>query len=143
MPTVIFVLLLCLLSIEPLHAQNPPAGQRDPFSGQAAFGYLAMSGNTDSTSANASLGLLYHRAAWSHELDLSAVSATSAQATIAQAYSATYESRRAYGERAYLFMALDWQQDRFSAYDRQVSESIGYGRRLLDRERHVLNAEVG
>ena len=30
MPPVIFVLLLCLLSIEPLYAQNPPAAQLDP-----------------------------------------------------------------------------------------------------------------
>jgi putative salt-induced outer membrane protein len=122
-------------------AQQP--SPQDPLTGQASLGYLATSGNTESTNASAGFGLMYLRDEWAHDLDLSAVAATSNDVRTAEAYSSKYETRRAFGERGYLFMALDWRQDMFSAYDRQVSESIGYGRRLVDGARHVLNAEIG
>jgi putative salt-induced outer membrane protein len=133
---------LWIAAATPLHAQNPPTAA-DPLTGHAAFGYLATSGNTESTNANASFGLQYLSDRWTHALDLSAVAATSDDVTTAEAYSTKYESRNAFGERAYLFTAVDWRQDRFSAYERQVSESLGYGHRLVDGERHVLSAQIG
>ena len=143
MPKAMLILLICMLRVDPSQAQNPPASAPDPFSGQAAFGYLATSGNTDSTNVNAALGVLLIRGNWDHEFDFSAVSAASAEVTTAEAYSARYESRSALSERSYIFTSLDWRENRFSAFDRQLSESIGYGRRVIDRERHVFNAEVG
>lgn len=114
-----------------------------PVSGKAGLGYLATSGNTESTNANASFELLYEREFWSHEFALSAVTASSEEVTTAEAYSGAYEARRSWGERTYLFTALDWRSDRFSAFDRQMSETVGYGRRLLSSERHQLNVEGG
>lgn len=140
MRNILLILLLCGPCMESLLAQGAAP---DPFSGEAAFGYLATSGNTDSTNVNAAIGLLWARGDWSHEVDWSAVAATSANETTAEAYSTKYESRRAVGDRGYVFTSLDWRENRFSAFDRQLSESIGYGRRFIDRERHVLNAEVG
>src|SRR5690606_10804592 len=37
----------------------------------------------------------------------------------------------------------DWRKDRFSGYDQQLSETVGYGRRLIDTGTHVLSAELG
>jgi putative salt-induced outer membrane protein len=42
-----------------------------------------------------------------------------------------------------LFTALDWSHDRFSAYEEQLSESAGYGRKLIDSGKNTLNAEAG
>ena len=44
--------------------------------------------------------------------------------------------------RRYLFAGIDGKEDRFSAYEQQVTESVGYGRRVLDNERHMLNLET-
>jgi putative salt-induced outer membrane protein len=38
---------------------------------------------------------------------------------------------------------LDWERDRFSSYDQRLSESIGFGRRVVDSDRHVLNIDIG
>jgi putative salt-induced outer membrane protein len=131
-----------LLLVDGARAQDSEDAQ-ETISGKAAFGYLATQGNTDSTNVNAALKLVYALTNWSHDFDLSAVAATNNEETNAEAYSGKYAARRSYGESSFLFTTLDWQRDRFSAYDEQVSESVGYGRRLIDRERHDLSVEIG
>jgi putative salt-induced outer membrane protein len=122
---------------------QPAQQQEDPISGKAALGYLATSGNTESTSANASFELLLEGGPWSHEFGLTGISATSGGDTTAEAYTFTYEANRELGERGYLFTALDWERDEFSAFDNQLSETVGYGRRLINTENHALNFEAG
>jgi putative salt-induced outer membrane protein len=137
-------LVLLLAAAQPALAQNPPPAPTDALTGQVAVGYLATSGNTESTNANATFALLYTLDRWAHEFDASAVSAATADVTTAEAYSAKYEGRRKFGEGvSYLFTSLDWQRDRFSAYDEQVSEAVGYGRLLLNRGRQLMNGEIG
>ena len=47
------------------------------------------------------------------------------------------------GLRCFLFGRLDWRKDRFSSITEQFSQSVGYGRRLIDTDKHSLNGEVG
>lgn len=135
--------LLCGALAGPLAAQQSGPQAATGVSGKAAVGYLATSGNTESTNANASFELVYDRPVWSHEFSLSAVTATREEVTTAEAYGGGYEARRSQGERNYLFIALDWRRDRFSGFDQQMSETVGYGRRLVNTDRHALNVESG
>lgn len=112
-------------------------------SGKVSAGYLATSGNADSTNANASLSLLYKPDSWSHEFDANAVSATSEKVTTAEAYSFAYEAKRMIGQRAYGFASLEWDRDRFSAYERRTSEAGGYGWHLLATDKQTLDTEIG
>lgn len=131
--------IVCAFSLcGPVYGQ-----QEDPISGSASLGYLATSGNTESTSANAAFSLIYDVGLWHHESDLSAVGASADERTTAEAYSAAYKAKRDFSERVYVFGVVDWNKDRFSGYEQQLSESVGYGRRMLDQQRHELNAEVG
>jgi putative salt-induced outer membrane protein len=133
----------------PAPAAPPAAGAApaaaDPLTGEVALGYLSTKGNTDSTNANATFALKYTLEHWAHNVDLLAIGATTDNVTTAEAYSAKYKAKRAFGAdgKSYLFAALDWSHDRFSAYDEQISESVGYGRVLIDRGRSVLNGELG
>jgi len=142
MARALMALSLCFVAATAAFAQNPPT-PADPLVGRVALGFLSTSGNTDSTNANAAFGLIYAPSVRSHQVDISAITATTSDVATAEAYSAKYQLRRALGPRGYLFAGLDWKQDRFSAYDQQVSESVGYGRRVLDSERHKLNLEIG
>ena len=135
--------VLSILALASASAAAQDASSGDTFSGKAALGYIATSGNTDSTSANAALSLRYARENWRHGFDLSGIGASTDDTTTAEAYLFKYEGRRAFGEHNYLFTALDYKRDRFSGYAEQVSQTVGYGRRLIDRERHVLDAGVG
>lgn len=150
-----------LLAALPSFAQNPPpapppppaaagapgaapAGPPPPVQGEATLGYQSTKGNTDTDSANATFALLWSLTKWSHKFDLAANSASAAALKTAEAYLAKYKGKRPFADsRSYLFTALDWSHDRFSAYEEQLSEAAGYGRVLFDRGNSTLNGEIG
>ena len=115
----------------------------DPIEGSASLGYLATSGNTDSENLSAAFSLKWQPSLWSHEFEMSAVRAETNGDTTADAQFASYDARRDFGEKSYLFATLDWQSDEFSAYDSQLSETVGYGRHLIATDRHTLDIEIG
>ena len=121
----------------------PPA-PTPPVQGEVTLGYQSTKGNTDTESANGTFALLWSLTHWSHKFDLSGNSASSDALRTAEAYAAKYKGKRPFdGSKSYLFTALDWSHDRFSAYDEQTSASAGYGRVLIDRGRSTLNGEIG
>ena len=117
--------------------------QESPWAGKATLGYLATSGNTDNTSLNSGFELGYGAGNWAHLFTAQAINATESNTTTAEAYNASWKSERNLSENNFLFGRLDWRKDLFSAYDTQFSQTVGYGRRLIDSERHKLNAEIG
>ncbi len=125
-----------------LAAAASAQGDEDAVSGRATLGFLSTTGNTESTNTNARLRLRYVPNEWSHEWDLSAVGATRGEETTTEAYTGRYVARRAWG-RSFMFAALDWNKNRFSAYQRQRSESLGYGHTVVDTENHEFSAEAG
>jgi putative salt-induced outer membrane protein len=146
MRTLCALALLCLAG--PALAQAPaapaPAPPPDPFVGDISLGYLSTRGNTDSTNANAKFDVSWDLdGPWNHEWHALAINARTDGLTTAESYSAGYKAKRDFSATSYLFFTGDWRQDRFSGYDRQVSEAIGYGRRLIDSEKHKLSLEGG
>jgi len=136
------ILALCLVSASAL-AQNP-APAKDPLVGTVALGYLATSGNTDSTNANASFKATWDRGRdWVHSWSALAISARTNGVTTAEAYAAGYKAQRAFGMKAYLFATGDWRQDQFSGYSRQATEAVGYGRKLVTTDKQTLSVEGG
>ena len=136
-------MLLCAVSADAF-AQAPAAPPADPFVGSASLGYLSTSGNTDGTNGNASFKVTWDlMGPWKHDWNALAINARTAGVTTAEAYSAGYKAQRDFSATSYLLASADWRQDRFSGYDEQVSETLGYGRRLIDTERHTLALEGG
>lgn len=142
---------VCLLAALALSA--PALAQEEeaegPWAGKAVLGYLATSGNTNSSNLNSGFEISYTKSQWVHGLKTAAIFAstedatTGEEVTTAEAYEAVWKSQRNFGEHNYMFGQLDWRKDRFSGYDQQFAQVIGYGRRLIDREKHKLNAEIG
>lgn len=144
MRTPCVVAFLALAALRPALAQAPAAPPPDPFVGNIALGYLATSGNTDSTNANANFEVTWDLAGpWKHDWTALAINARTNDVTTAESYSAGYKAQRDFSATSYLFFSGDWRQDEFSGYDTQVSEAVGYGRRLVDTERHMLALEGG
>ncbi|MDH4253834.1 MAG: DUF481 domain-containing protein [Gammaproteobacteria bacterium] len=140
-------LIVALLVVAaPLHAQESAgaaAAPEGPWSGKATLGYLATSGNTENSSLNAGFELAYTNDPWSHLLKAIAVNSSESNQTTAEAYELGWKTEYNFSEHNFMFGRVNWRKDRFSAYDTQVSETIGYGRRLLDTGAHMLNAEIG
>ncbi len=114
-----------------------------PWAGTATLGYLATSGNTENSSLNSAFEISYTTGDWQHLFDVSAINSTEDNATTAEAYAAGWKSERQLSEVNFLFGRLNSRKDRFSGYDTQFSQTVGYGRRILNNEKHGLNAEVG
>ena len=124
-------------------AQEEESDENDPLEGAASLGYLATSGNSDSENVNAAFSVKWQPSAWSHEFKVSAVKAETNGVKSADAQFASYAGRREFGEKSFLFAVMDWQSDEFSAYDSQLSETVGYGRHLVATNRHTLDIEIG
>jgi putative salt-induced outer membrane protein len=125
-------------------AQAPATTLPDPFVGNVSLGYLATAGNTDSNNGNFSFKVTWDLdGPWKHDWNALAISARTNGVTTAESYSAGYKAMRDFSETSYLFFSADWRQDQFSGYDRQASQAIGYGRRLIDTDRHMLAVEGG
>jgi len=123
---------------------SPPAEkEKGPWSGKAALGFLATGGNTDSSSLNSAFTIAFTKGRWAHSLEFAAVNASTDEQTSAEAYSLGWKTEFNMTERDFLFARVNWRNDRFSGYDQQLSESVGYGRRLIDTGVHFLNAELG
>lgn len=114
-----------------------------PWSGSLALGYLAITGNTESNSLNADAELKYDLERWHHTLSGRAVGKSEDKVATAEAYKASYDLKYDISERTYAFGLLDWNKDRFSAYEQQTFEVAGLGRRFIMTERHQLNGEIG
>lgn len=139
-PAIILVLGLPAFAIA---QEATEAGKESPWSGKATLGYLATSGNTENTSLNSGFEVGYTTGNWFHRLKGKAINASQQEETTAEAYELGWKSEYSFSENSFVFGRVDWRKDRFSGYEDQISETIGYGRRLLDTEAHTLNVELG
>jgi len=139
------VFVLCLLAFAaPLFAQEEEAAEEEsPWSGSVKLGYLATSGNTESSSLNSGFEINYKLELWEHQAKAAAIYSTESNVTTAEAYDFGWKSARNLTEHDFLFGRLDWRKDRFGGITEQFSQSVGYGRRLIDTDKHQLNGELG
>jgi len=117
--------------------------QEGPWSGKIAIGYLAVSGNTESTTFTGNAEINWDGKRWHHNLLGKALGRSEDKDTVSEAYKAAYEAKFDLAERTYLFGLLDYNKDRFSSYDQQIFEVVGIGQRFIKTDRHELNAELG
>ena len=136
------IFVVGILSLSP-YAQAEDEKEEVPWSGKAALGYLATSGNTENSSLNSSLEVGYKTGDWQHGFKEFAINASENNVTTAEAYEFGWKSERNLTEHDFLFGRINWREDKFSGYRTQLSESIGYGRRFIDTEVHTLNGEIG
>jgi putative salt-induced outer membrane protein len=117
--------------------------EEEGLSGQVALGYLATSGNSDNENLSLGFGGDYYAEVWHHRLEGRAAQASTSGITTAEAYGLSWQSDRDFGEKSYMFARAAWDKDKFSGYDQQIREVVGYGRHFIDTERHELNGEIG
>ena len=111
--------------------------------GEAELGYLASSGNSETTSLNAKAKTAFDFADWRHKASASAISASDSDETTQERYTAGFQSEYKFSEHHYLFANVNWEKDRFSGIEYRYSETAGYGRRLVRTDPIKLDAEIG
>ena len=138
-----YVMAAALLAPFSLMAQDAPEAPESPWSGKATLGYLATSGNTENSTLNSGFEVGYKTGKWAHGFAAAAINASENEVTTAEAYDAGWKSERNLTDNDFLFGRLDWRKDRFGGFETQFSQTVGYGRRLVDSDKHKLNAEIG
>lgn len=134
---------IAALAIAPLSLLAEEAEEQSPWAGKATLGYLATSGNTENSTLNSGFEVGYTSGQWAHLLEAAAISASENEKTTAEAYDLGWKSERKITDHDFLFGRLQWRKDNFGAFDTQFSQTLGYGRRLIDNDKHKLNAELG
>lgn len=148
--------ILLALMMGPAMAQNAttlartavPDDKESVWSGAVSLGYADTSGNSESSALNARAEARYDKDRWHHIFGGTVVSAKQKpigeeKQTTTEAYWLGFKSQYDLSARYYVFGALDWYKDRFSAYDHQAYETAGLGVRLLTGPVHTLDLELG
>ncbi len=135
--------LLFVLLVLAAQASVAQQGDEGPWSGSASFGFLSTSGNTENSSLNSGFELGYTTGDWNHALETIAIYADENDITTAEAYEVGFKTEWDINDASFLFARLRWRKDRFSSYDTQFAQTVGYGYRIIDNEVHQLSAEVG
>lgn len=138
-----YAILATLFFAAPLLAAEEEEEPAGPWAGKASLSYLATSGNTENSNLGSKFEISYTTEKWLHAFDAAALFAKQDGESTAEAYAVGWKSERTLSERSFVFGRLDWRNDRFSGYDQQFSQTVGYGYRLVDREKHTLNGELG
>ena len=135
-----FLLTLVLLSPFVIYAQEPSSSK---WTGEAELGYLKTSGNTDTESLHAKGKIVNERPKWRHTGTIEVVNKSDKGVDTADRLYVTGKSDYQINGRSYLFVMLSYDDDRFSGFDYQTTESVGYGYHVIKEEDLRLDVEVG
>ena len=133
-------------------ASTRESSQASSWSGEGEIGYLMTSGNSETESLNAGLALNFEDRPWRHQIRFQAfysAEETETEAgeeemqTSAQKYRIAGQTNYHFTENNYAFLRGSYQDDRFSGYDYETSVAAGYGRRLFQTDRLLMEVEAG
>lgn len=115
----------------------------DGWTGEGELGFTTTSGNTDSESLNAKLGVAKAHDKWTHKASLEALRASADNVTSADSTVLKEKSQYNFAEKSYAFGKLRYEDDKFSGFDYQASLSFGAGSRFIQNEAHTLDMSLG
>lgn len=136
---------ITLVLIPSLGVFNPAAAEEttdSKWSSSAELGILVTEGNTETKSINAKANLGYEIKRWKHGLNLEAHNSSDDNGTTAERYFGSAKSDFNIDERSYLFITAQYEDDRFSGYEYQASEFLGYGYHFLKRSDLTVSGEA-
>lgn len=137
----LFLVTALILAAPVFAAEEEEA--KDPLEGNVKLGFLATSGNTETSTLNTGFEAAYTLERWKHEAAAAAIYSEESSVVTAEAYEASWRSGWSLTERDFLFGQLSWRKDRFGGFDTQFSQTVGYGRKILTGEVHTLTGDVG
>lgn len=116
---------------------------RSRWSGEAELGFVTTSGNTETETFNGKAKVINERDDWRHTGKLDVLTASNDGTETAERYFVSEKSDYKISEVSYLFGLLTYEDDRFTGYEYRASESLGYGRTVINRETLTLGLEGG
>jgi putative salt-induced outer membrane protein len=126
------------------HELEPePEGPVYGWSGKGELGLVSTSGNTDTQSLNLALEFIYDSEKWRHRFGAAAINSEDNNVTTAKRIDLGAQTDYKLTEKSFVFGALRYENDDFSAYEDQSTFTLGYGRQVIDTAAHKLRLEGG
>lgn len=151
--------LFSAVSLSVLASQCAYAADEKSFAGDVEFGWIATSGNTETSSTKAGADLKHITNNWRHNYKFEAQGSESEveeadpndpnakvkrNETTAELYSASMRNElKIDDEYAALFLFSSYEKNRFSGFDYQASLAAGYADRLFQTDSAYLDYRVG
>jgi len=106
-------------------------------------GLLWTSGNTKTQSINVKGAAAHELNKWRNEAKLEALNVKGEEGRLSEKYLGSGKSSFKYSELSYSFVTADGEHDPFSGYAYQISSSLGYGYRVINKKTTTLDFEAG
>lgn len=113
------------------------------WSGELRLGAAKSTGNTDLQRFNGMISVQRNQDPWRHNLRLDGLYARSNGEERARRYSVSAQTDFKVRPRDYAFHKARYEENKFNAFDYNITTSAGYGRRLLQTQSQQLDVEVG
>ena len=137
------VLVFASAGLHTAQAAETKEVKDSPWTTTAGLGYVNTSGNTVTDSLTFKFDTAYEIERWKHEAHLETLRASTDDVTTADRKLFAAQTNYKFRPRDYFFGNFSYEDDRFTGFDYQAIVSAGYGRKLIDAEKHKLDAEIG
>lgn len=135
------ILIAALGCMATAQAEDEPV---NGWSAEVAAGLILTSGNTDSDSFTGTAEVINQRDYWRHTGKAEMYTSSTDGDKTAERYHASVKTDyKIAGGPNYVFGMLMYEDDSFSGYDYEASETAGYGRSIIQRPDMKLDLEVG
>lgn len=111
--------------------------------GEGELGFTSTSGNTDSESLNAKLGVEKSHDKWTYKTRIEILKASIEGVDSSDSSVFTARSEYKFAEKSYAFGALRYENDKFSGFNYQSSLSFGIGDQFIKNETNELDGSIG
>jgi len=138
-----YLLIILLLPINLLAEETTDEADISTWKGDVQFGYVATSGNTETTNLNGKLNIEKIHKKWIHLFSAAAFSTSDNNQTTAERFKLEYQADRKFTDTKYFFLNTTYEEDKFSGYDYQATLTGGYGQRLYNANKMTFDAEIG
>jgi putative salt-induced outer membrane protein len=144
----IFYFILILLSVNlGWGAQNQSAKatpqQQSPWGGKASLGWIANTGNTQTTNLNSNVALYYRRDPWLNHITAEGEWDRDGGNTTAAYYILKGESDYFYEKQHFIFALTNFRQDQFNPYQFILTGASGLGARVINDANIKLDVQAG
>lgn len=141
---VVLISMAPVLGTVPVYAEDVEAKTREKrWSGEGELGYVRTTGNTDTMSLNAVVGIEHEFKQWEHKARFEAFFLKDSGEIGSERYVVLFLSNYKFTERRYLFGRVIYEDDRFAGYDYTVSEALGYGMKFINTDKVSLEFAGG
>ncbi|MCF6325479.1 MAG: DUF481 domain-containing protein [Gammaproteobacteria bacterium] len=119
------------------------ANAASSWNGEAELGIVSTTGNTETSTFNLNTKLVNERDQWKHLFLFNTLHSNNKDSSTAERYVLVAKSDYKINDVSYAFGRFSYEDDRFSGFEYQATETLGYGRHIIQKSTLKFDVEGG